>query len=57
MISRKGKEEKAASKFPLNNCQVPKLITATVNKIINIAALFFIAGIVAKESGICPEIY
>jgi hypothetical protein len=44
MISRKGNEEKAASRFPANICHVPKEITASENRIIKAAESRFIGG-------------
>ncbi len=44
MIRRNGNEENAASKLPANICQVPKPITARVNKIMKIAAGLIISG-------------
>jgi hypothetical protein len=56
MISRKGKEDKAPSRFPAKSCHVPKLITAREKKIIKIAAGLFIGGIVTNMNALCPYI-
>jgi hypothetical protein len=54
-MSRNGKEEKAASRFPLNNCQVPKPTTHRVNMIIKIAAGLVITGIITNINAGCPD--
>jgi hypothetical protein len=44
IISRNGNDENAASRLPINSCQVPKVITASAKRIVKIAAGLFIAG-------------
>jgi hypothetical protein len=44
IISRNGNDENAASRLPRKSCQVPNVITASANKIVNIATGLFIAG-------------
>jgi hypothetical protein len=54
-MSRNGKEEKAASRFPSNNCQVPNPTTHRVNMIMKIAAGLFMRTIITNINVGCPD--
>jgi hypothetical protein len=48
IIRRNGNVANAASKFPLNNCNVPKLIRKIPNIMRNTASIFFMGKLYTK---------
>lgn len=50
-ISRKGKDEKAASRLPRNSCHVPKETMERTKNIMRYAASLFMDAIVTTAEG------